>query len=263
MGQRRYGAVNLNDSTLFNIESAQLSPLEHIPEGNGYLFVFKVSGEMKARRGDSEKTVKNGRAVIFSLGSGRDFTDHGTTAFFTVSGRLCDILMQMHGLSDGMSVNAPLCAESFFEMVRAYSKQSVADMAYIFHGLLIKLDKALSSTVSQKTDVPQLIRDYIDANATEKVTLDKMAELFFLSKSQIFRIFKARYGIPPMQYYMEKKLEQVRRLLEGTDMRIADIAERLSFSDAKHLTKSFKSAFGELPKDYRRAFRIKNDQLFE
>lgn len=250
--------MNINDSTLFNIGTAQLSSLEYAPEGSGYLFVFKVSGELKVLRGDSEKIIKNGRAVIFSLDSGRSFSDYGTTAFFTVNGRLCETLMQMHGLSDGMSVSAPACAESFFEMVRAFSRQSGADMAYIFHGILLKLDKALSSTVAQKADVPQLIRDYIDANAGEKVTLDKMSELFFLSKSQIFRIFKARYGMPPMQYYMERKLEKVKSLLEGTDMRIADIAEELSFSDAKHLTKSFKSAYGELPKDYRRAFKAGN-----
>lgn len=250
--------MNIDKNTLFNVVEAKLSAANGDLGDFGYLFVFKISGEMKVLFGGSERLIKGGKTAIFRLSDGYSFKDSGATSYFIVDGELCKMLMQSYDIPCGAALSVQNCAEGFFEMVRAYSKHSDGDMQYIFHGILLKIYKEMSKITSDSADIPQLICDYIDANVSEKLTLDKISELFFLSKSQIFRIFKTRFGKSPMQYHMEKKLEAVKKMLEDTDMRISDIAEEMSFSDAKHLTKSFKAAFDILPKDYRRAFKVKN-----
>ncbi len=238
------------DKELFAVDTAGINPLEEIPAGNGYLFVFKVSGEMKTAYGSYERTLASGKAAVFELGNARFVSDTGSTAYFTVHGSLCDSLMRLYGIGDGFTVNTPEASGSFFAMCRAFGEGNVAEQTFIFHSILKAL-LAANHTPSKK-DTPLLIKEYLDAHAREKVTLDEVAEVFFLSKSQIFRLFKARYGISPMQYYTDKKVEAAREMLISTDMRISDIAEMLAFSDAKHLAKAFKNATGMLPRSFRK-----------
>ena len=44
-------------------------------------------------------------------------------------------------------------------------------------------------------------------------------------------------------------------MLENTAKTINEIAEETGFTDASYFTKTFKSAFGETPKDYRNRFK--------
>ena len=46
-------------------------------------------------------------------------------------------------------------------------------------------------------------------------------------------------------------------MLRETDKTTAEIAEDCGFTDASYFTKTFKTAFGETPKEYRNRFKDK------
>ena len=113
---------------------------------------------------------------------------------------------------------------------------------------------------ARKSTLPDLrrreilpIREYIDTHTDKKITLDELSGMFFISKTQIFRLFTREYGIPPMRYMLKKKIEVSKGWLTDTDMRISEIAEAFCFTDAKHYTKTFRAFTGMLPREYRQA----------
>jgi AraC-like DNA-binding protein len=92
----------------------------------------------------------------------------------------------------------------------------------------------------------------MDTHIEEKITLDTLSKIFFISKTQIFRLFKEEYGLAPMQYFMKEKIELAKKRLLNTALKISEIADALSFSDAKHFAKTFYKYTGMLPSTYRK-----------
>lgn len=66
------------------------------------------------------------------------------------------------------------------------------------------------------------------------------------------REFKRRTGVAPGQYLLRLRLERAQRLLGSTPAKLEEIAERLGFSSAFHLSAAFKARFGVAPAVWRR-----------
>jgi PAS domain S-box-containing protein len=75
-----------------------------------------------------------------------------------------------------------------------------------------------------------------------------------LSVSQFERRFRARFGVAPLRYLTEVRLDAARQLLATTSLPIIDVALRTGFGDQSHFTHRFTRAVGLAPGRYRRAF---------
>ena len=92
---------------------------------------------------------------------------------------------------------------------------------------------------------------YIQDNFRESLSLEMLAELAKLSKSQFLRIFHRKFGKSPIQYQLELRMEYARDLLKQTDLPINAIAEESGFSDSNYFSARFHRSFGISPKNYR------------
>lgn len=124
--------------------------------------------------------------------------------------------------------------------------------AFEFHSVLHKLFSDRTARVNTGPASVEAIKEYIDTHTDKKITLEELSKMFFISKTQIFRLFTASYGIAPMRYMLKRKIEVSKEMLIGTDMRIAEIAEALCFTDSKHFTKTFRNLTGMLPREFRK-----------
>jgi AraC-like DNA-binding protein/mannose-6-phosphate isomerase-like protein (cupin superfamily) len=96
------------------------------------------------------------------------------------------------------------------------------------------------------------VRRHIHARLAEPVGIDELSRIAGLSRFHLIRVFRARYGVTPMDYLRKQRLENVRIMLRSSDQNLKQIASMLGFSDEFHLSKSFKAAVGVSPSDYRR-----------
>jgi len=92
-----------------------------------------------------------------------------------------------------------------------------------------------------------------EAGGGRRLSTAQMAGAVNLSESWFSQVFKNTTGLTPYQWQMNKRLEEARDLLSGTDLSVADIAERLGFSDQAHLTRAFRQFVGETPASWRRS----------
>ena len=103
-----------------------------------------------------------------------------------------------------------------------------------------------------KFAVANKIREFIENNIEKKLTLEMLSEELFISIPHIERVFKETFHITPSKYIAQRKIYQVATLLITTNLSIEAIANELSYSDAKYMSKCFKKAKGISPLQYRK-----------
>lgn len=97
---------------------------------------------------------------------------------------------------------------------------------------------------------------YLAEHHTEAVNIAELAGRLGVAYSHFRREFKQRTGFSPWSYVVSLRLSRARRLLAGSDAKLEEIAERLGFSSAFHLSNSFRQAFGISPSGWRAQLRL-------
>ncbi len=78
-----------------------------------------------------------------------------------------------------------------------------------------------------------------------------LAEQFYLHPNYLSRLFKEKTGKNFVEYMTEIRMEQVKKLLENPDNRIADISIMVGYDNARYFNKGFKPYMGMTPSEYR------------
>jgi AraC-like DNA-binding protein len=66
--------------------------------------------------------------------------------------------------------------------------------------------------------VVRRLREHIDSNIDQRVSVDAMAKLANLSVCYFVRAFKQSVGLTPHDYLIRRRVERTMQLLSGTDM---------------------------------------------
>lgn len=99
----------------------------------------------------------------------------------------------------------------------------------------------------------ELVLNYITENLARDIGLDELAGLCGLTRFHFARAFKATFNEPPHQFVLKMKLEKAKQLLAKSRLPIADIAALSGFNGASQFARSFKSATGRTPLEFRRS----------
>ena len=116
-------------------------------------------------------------------------------------------------------------------------------------------DKSIAHSDITTTDI-QEIKEYIDVNFKEKITLDRLAEAFYINKSYMQSLFKDRYGSTINAYLNQVRITYVKQQLRFTDKTIEVLAAELHI-DPPYLSRMFKKIEGISPSSFRQSWRGK------
>ncbi|MBB6730921.1 response regulator [Cohnella zeiphila] len=93
--------------------------------------------------------------------------------------------------------------------------------------------------------------EYLKLHYREKIQLQELAERFRLNPVYFGQQFKRETGSCFNDYVHGLRIEEARKLLRRTDMKMSDIAATLGYHDAQYFTDKFKALTGELPSSYK------------
>ena len=96
------------------------------------------------------------------------------------------------------------------------------------------------------------VTTYLNDHYREDLTLDDLAEKFYISRSYLTRIFKETTGITVVQYLTVVRIRQAVRLLRETDSPITEIADLCGFGNVTYFEKVFHRIRGMTPRQYRK-----------
>jgi AraC-type DNA-binding domain-containing proteins len=93
----------------------------------------------------------------------------------------------------------------------------------------------------------------LHAEPEKNWTLQTLGEHIGMSRSAIAKRFTELVGVPMFEYLTNLRMQRAIDLLQTSDLRPADIAEKIGYESVVAFTKAFKRHTGETPSKYRRS----------
>ena len=100
----------------------------------------------------------------------------------------------------------------------------------------------------------QQVKAYLDEHFDEKITLDQLAERFFINKHYLGRVFRNQFGMTVNHYIMYVKVTHAKQLLRFSELSIEEIAVKCGMEDANYFSRMFKKVEGISPSQFRSAW---------
>jgi signal transduction histidine kinase/ligand-binding sensor domain-containing protein/DNA-binding response OmpR family regulator len=98
-------------------------------------------------------------------------------------------------------------------------------------------------------EITELIVDHM---AEPEFSVEKLCSITAMSRSVLFRKFKALTSESPQHYINQLRLRKAVELLQDKSYNINEIAYSTGFSDPKYFSTAFKKHFGKSPRDYQK-----------
>lgn len=156
---------------------------------------------------------------------------------------------------DGISfqpANKKTCVQVFCNFS---NKSLIADlfaqMLYEVRNPSYGSDKICQDPSTYMTKECARIKEYLDINYSEPITLDTLTELTHMNKYYMAHSFAKYTGQSPIQYLNQRRMEAACTLLKDTDHSISSISSTVGFSSQSYFTQAFRKKYGMTPIKYR------------
>lgn len=119
---------------------------------------------------------------------------------------------------------------------------------------LMRSSKLLVGTSIDQNETVECskVKRYIESNYLKPITLEKLAQVAHINKYYLVHSFTKVYGISPINYLIEKKIQVAKELLATTDHSILEISQLVGFSSQSYFSQIFKKICGVPPAIYRK-----------
>ena len=147
-------------------------------------------------------------------------------------------------------------------MFDAYRSDSPTKKAYLRVGLtqllLFLRERGIysdeeSEYINSTHKMVSEITAYINKNYYEDITLASISERFYISSWYFSKTFKKTTGTSFTEYLNNVRVKEARKLLDKSDMSIADVSEAVGFNSNTHFDRVFKNVTGKSPMAYKKA----------
>lgn len=136
---------------------------------------------------------------------------------------------------------------------RILEKETLEEVKEVFLDLVRQaLDKRNSGREEKARLVAETIREIVARQyADPDLNVQKIADMLRMSHVYLGQVFKEQEGITVVDCINETRLAQARLYLEQQQMTVAEIMEKVGFSNESYFYRLFKRRYGTTPKEYR------------
>ena len=112
----------------------------------------------------------------------------------------------------------------------------------------------LDESVSMPAEKPELLDQamaWVEANLTQRITLEDMAKQLFVSKSTLSQTFHYKLGVSVHRYLTQRRLIAAKtKILEGVSLE--EVGAMVGFSDYSGFYRAFRQEYGISPRQFRK-----------
>lgn len=148
-------------------------------------------------------------------------------------------------LGVGTAARLPSDIHISFEEAKKAEEISDEENPFVFYRDVIEQNR-----ISEKGKLISQVQDYINQHLTERLSLNAVAELFFLSPGYLSTTFKKHCGMSFTEYINHQKVNLAKELLLKQEMKIYEIASLLGFENIYYFSKVFKKISGMSPSEF-------------
>ncbi|RAK12444.1 AraC-like DNA-binding protein [Halanaerobium saccharolyticum] len=150
---------------------------------------------------------------------------------------------------------------NYFKKITQYvqnkSLESELMVETLFIQMLVLINKKFNKKTVENNNFIKYNRrileiiTYINSNIEKSLSLNLLAEEFYLNKSYLSHIFKKNTGFSVLQYIHYKKIMTAKRLLLDNNS-CSEVSSKLNFGDYSTFYRSFKREVGISPQEYQK-----------
>ena len=100
------------------------------------------------------------------------------------------------------------------------------------------------------SSISELICEYMRSNVYSNLALKDICSQFLQGKTQLCKIFRENTGQSPMEYYMNLKIKEAKKLIRERNFSITEISDMLGYSSVHIFSRAFKKSVGKSPTAY-------------
>ncbi|MNB71134.1 Bifunctional transcriptional activator/DNA repair enzyme AdaA [compost metagenome] len=99
------------------------------------------------------------------------------------------------------------------------------------------------------------IKEYLDRNFANSISLQVIAEHFHVDRYYLSHVFKKQYNDSPINYLINRRMGEAKRLLASTEMKIWEISKLVGYENANYFSMLFAKFMGETPSYFKHNHR--------
>jgi len=111
----------------------------------------------------------------------------------------------------------------------------------------------LAAQTAERTIIRQ-IQAYIVDNLAADLSVALLAQRSDMSERNFARVFKAEGGFTPAEFVELARIDQARRLIEGSNVSLKRLADQVGYANVDGFRRAFVRRLGVTPSDYRKRF---------
>ncbi|MBN2981616.1 response regulator transcription factor [Cohnella algarum] len=96
------------------------------------------------------------------------------------------------------------------------------------------------------------IKQFIETNYAESLSVQEIASRFFLSREYVSRRFKQEFNENISEYIERVRIENAKALLANGEYSVADVGAMVGYQDGRYFSKIFGKLTGMSPREYRK-----------
>lgn len=233
---------------------------------DSWLLVYTLAGDAQFRAGLRDVALVPGRIVLVEPGTPTDFSGAGASAwhFYWVVFQCADSWRScLHWPVAGPGVrqlavaaDAAAAIEVTLDQLYRNYIDSGPRKAELDHNLLEQLLLRCASCLPRDTGRaldPRVVaaRGFIDGHFAEDIGVAEVAAACNLSPSRLSGLFRRETGASVMGYRNELRLVKAAQLLLHSNLRIAEIGQRVGYTEQAFFSRIFRKHLGMSPRQYR------------
>ena len=129
-------------------------------------------------------------------------------------------------------------------------------LASIYYEIFRSMPKA------ERHEAPTFVRDiliYINENYTSPISLKQLSQIFHISSDHISHEFSRVYGISPINYVIDRRLNEAKWMLINTEDSLTSISHKVGYENTWHFSNLFQKRLKYPPLKFRELYRYNKE----
>lgn len=113
------------------------------------------------------------------------------------------------------------------------------------------LDLIASGESNKTVPLVNQIKNYIDSCEMQIPTVTGLSEVFNIDRSNLYRLFKNKFGVSVKEYIDTRRMQRICELLKTSSLSLERISEICAYNNVQYFSIAFKNKFGISPGKWR------------
>ncbi|MCI3922866.1 helix-turn-helix domain-containing protein [Paenibacillus sp. TRM 82003] len=110
--------------------------------------------------------------------------------------------------------------------------------------------------LSERSPVIDTVKKFVEQELDKNITLKKISSILHFNCSYLSQKFKSHENMTFNEYLLQQRMERAKALLENTNMKVYEIANKVGYTEMDWFYKKFKEYTGVSANEYRKTSSI-------